>query len=240
MKIRSFFSAGRGGGYLLSLSLLIFTTVLSQWDFSRGKFGLLSPGKASCDRVALPSLRCMLGDFSVSIIHRTLTWTTGSLTCAQMLISIRLHTGGVRTHVRESALKNDCGRKIPCRTGESNRRQRRTGPMPYQWATSPTPLPPPPPETLDTMETLSVSCGKFGTDPTKFCGNFSSLLLLLLLSDSHSRRFDYLAAVPGVICVFPCHKPAGLMLSKGSLTRGMTLVLAVRTRARQADSDKSG
>ena len=26
------------------------------------------------------------GCYSVSIIHRTLTWTTGSLTCAQMLI----------------------------------------------------------------------------------------------------------------------------------------------------------
>ena len=130
------------------------TTVLSQWDFSHGKFGLLFPGKASCDRVALPSLLCMLGDFSVSIIHRTLTWTTGSFTCAQMLISIRLHTGGVRTHVRESALKTDCGRKIPFRTGESNRRQRRAGPMLYQWATSP----PPPP-------------GNFGYD-----GNFIGFL----------------------------------------------------------------
>ena len=36
------------------------TTVLSQWDFAHGKFGLLSPGKASGDRVALPNLRCML------------------------------------------------------------------------------------------------------------------------------------------------------------------------------------
>ena len=30
-------------------------------DFSYGKFGLLSPGKVSCYRVALPNLRCMLG-----------------------------------------------------------------------------------------------------------------------------------------------------------------------------------
>ena len=37
------------------------TTVLSQWYFSHGKFWLLSPGKANCDRVALPNLRCMLG-----------------------------------------------------------------------------------------------------------------------------------------------------------------------------------
>ena len=40
--------------------------------------------------------------------------------------------GGVRTQVRESALKVDPGRKIPCRTGESNLRQRRDGPMLYQ------------------------------------------------------------------------------------------------------------
>ena len=34
--------------------------VLSQWDFCHGKFGLLSLGKASFDRVALPNLLCML------------------------------------------------------------------------------------------------------------------------------------------------------------------------------------
>ena len=44
------------------------------------------------------------GCFSVSIIHRTLTWTTGSLTCAQMLMHALAH-GGVRTHVRDSAMK---------------------------------------------------------------------------------------------------------------------------------------
>ena len=40
---------------------LLFTAVLSQWDFSRGKFGLPSPGKVSFDRVALSNLQCMLG-----------------------------------------------------------------------------------------------------------------------------------------------------------------------------------
>ena len=40
---------------------LLFTTVLSQWDFFCGKFRLLSLGKASCNRVALPNLLCMLG-----------------------------------------------------------------------------------------------------------------------------------------------------------------------------------
>ena len=37
--------------------------------------------------------------------------------------------GGVRIHVKESALKVDSEKKIPCRTGESNLRQRRGGLM---------------------------------------------------------------------------------------------------------------
>ena len=96
------------------------------------EIGLCSPGKASCDRVALPNLRTVhAGCLSVSIIHRTLTWTTGSLTCTQMLMHAIAH--GERTYtVRESALKVDSGRNIPCRTGESNLRQRRAGPMFYQ------------------------------------------------------------------------------------------------------------
>ena len=48
-----------------------------------------------------------------------------------MLMHAIVH-GSVRTHVRESALKVDSERKIPCRTGESNLRQRRDGPMLYQ------------------------------------------------------------------------------------------------------------
>ena len=108
--------------------LLLFIPILSLWDFSHGKIGLLSLGKASCDRVALPKLRCMLGVLSVPIIHRTPSWTTGFLTCAQMLIHAIAH-GGVRTHVKESALKVDSGRKIPRDTGESNLRERHDGPM---------------------------------------------------------------------------------------------------------------
>ena len=49
-------------------------------------------------------------------------------------------TRGCTDTVRESALKADYGRKIPCRTGESNLRQRRTGPMLYQLSCIPTPL----------------------------------------------------------------------------------------------------
>ena len=40
--------------------------------------------------------------------------------------------------VRESALKLGSGRKIPCRTGESNLSQRRAGPTLYQLSYIPT------------------------------------------------------------------------------------------------------
>ena len=53
--------------------------------------------------------------FSVSIIHQTPTWTTGTLTCAQELAYAIAHEGCADT-VRESALKVDSGRKIPCLT----------------------------------------------------------------------------------------------------------------------------
>ena len=112
---------------VIARTFCISCIVLSHWDFSHGKFGLLSLGKASCDIVALRSLRCMLSIFSVSTIHRTLAWTTGSLTCAQMLIHAIAHVG-CRDTVRESARTMDSGeRKIPCHTGESNLRQRRAG-----------------------------------------------------------------------------------------------------------------
>ena len=86
------------------------------------------PGESQLRQSRATKPTVHVGCFSVSIIHRTLTWTTRSLTCAQMLMHA-IAQGAVRTHVRESALEADSGRKIPCRTGESNLRQRRDGPM---------------------------------------------------------------------------------------------------------------
>ena len=48
------------------------------------------------------------------------------------------HEGCADT-VRESALNVDSGRKIPCRTGESNLRQWRAGPTLYQLSYIPAP-----------------------------------------------------------------------------------------------------
>ena len=63
---------------------ILFTTVLSKWDFSHGKFGLPSLRKASCDKSRATQARVYAGCFNVSIIHQTLTWTMGSLMYAQM------------------------------------------------------------------------------------------------------------------------------------------------------------
>ena len=63
--------------------LLLFTTVLSQWDFSHGKFRVPSRGKASCNSCATQP-RVHAGCFSVFKIQRNLTGTTGSLACTQM------------------------------------------------------------------------------------------------------------------------------------------------------------
>ena len=71
-------------------------TVLSHWDFCHGKFGLLSHGESQLRKSRATQPAVHAGCFNVAIIHRTLTWTTGSLTCAQLLIRAIAH-GGVQT-----------------------------------------------------------------------------------------------------------------------------------------------
>ena len=85
--------------------LLYFTTVLPQQDFFPTENSVAFPGESQLrqGRATQPTVHA--GYFSVSIIHRTLTRTTGSLTCAQMLMHAIAQ--GVRTHVRESALEAD-------------------------------------------------------------------------------------------------------------------------------------
>ena len=104
--------------------------------FPKGYSGFFPWGKPAVT-VALPNLCSHAGCLSVSIIHPTLTWTTGSLTCTQMWMHATEHKQHVDT-VKESALKVDSGRKIPCRTGESNQRRRRAGPTLYQLSYIPT------------------------------------------------------------------------------------------------------
>ena len=63
-------------------------------------FGLLSPEKSQQphSRATMPTVHAWC--FRVSIIHRTLTWTTGSLKCAKMFIHAIAHRVAW-THVRD-------------------------------------------------------------------------------------------------------------------------------------------
>ena len=66
--------------------LLFLTPILSHWDFSHGKLGLLSLGKASLERVALLIAQYVVYAWFVSVIlsHQThdIDYTsTGTLTC---------------------------------------------------------------------------------------------------------------------------------------------------------------
>ena len=107
---------------------LTFYNCIVPMGFLPWEIRVAFPGESQLQQSGATQPSMHAGCFSISIIHRTLTWTTGSLTCAQMLMHAVAH-GGVQTHVKESALKADSGRKIPSRTGESNLRRRRAGPM---------------------------------------------------------------------------------------------------------------
>ena len=74
-----------------------------------GNSGCL-PGESQLRQSRATQTTVHAGCFSVSIIHRTLAWTTGFLTCAQMLMHAIAH-GGCTDTVKESALKVDSGRK---------------------------------------------------------------------------------------------------------------------------------
>ena len=84
-------------------------------EFPPVEIRVVFPAKSQLRQSRATQLTVHAGCFSVSIVHRTLTCTTGALTCAQMLMHAIAH-GGLRTP-EESPLKVDSGRKIPCRTG---------------------------------------------------------------------------------------------------------------------------
>ena len=65
-----------------------------------GKFGLLSTGKASSHSTALPSFVGFFG----SVIHRTLTWTTGSVTCVRSYAYVYTRGWGTPTTSQHNTL----------------------------------------------------------------------------------------------------------------------------------------
>ena len=100
------------------------------------KIRVAFPGESQLRQIRATQPTVHAGRFSVSIIHRTLTWTTGSNVRTD--VDACGCTLGCTDTVKESALKADAEKKIPRRTGESNLPQRRAGPMLYRLSYIPT------------------------------------------------------------------------------------------------------
>ena len=81
--------------------------------------------------VALPILRCMLG-VDVLLWNPPNSDTDRRIFNNRTCVNACDRTRGCTGIVRESALKVDSRRKIPCHTEKSNLPQRRAGPMLYQ------------------------------------------------------------------------------------------------------------
>ena len=125
----------RKGPHLLGDHFFLNNCIVPM-EFLPWENGWPSPGKASSDSVALPNLWCMLGALcfhnppSFDMDYGIFNVRTDVHACDC--------TWGCTDTVRESALKVDSGRKIPCRTEESPLRRRRAGPMLYQPSYIPT------------------------------------------------------------------------------------------------------
>ena len=105
---------------------------MSHWDFSVGSPGRSPRRKPAATESRHPTyaacwvLKCFQNPPNSDMDYRIFNARTNV-----SLMHAITHRG-VRTHVRESALKFDFGRKIPCRAGESNLPQRRAGSTVYQ------------------------------------------------------------------------------------------------------------
>ena len=95
-------------------SFLPSTTVLSQWDFSHRKFGLPSPGKPAATESRYTTYSAC---WVFSCFHNPPNFDMD-----YGIFNVHTHvnacdcTRGCTDTGRESALKADSGRKIPCRT----------------------------------------------------------------------------------------------------------------------------
>ena len=100
--------------------IYFFTAALSNWDFFHGKFMLLSPGKASYDRVTIPTYGACWVFYCIhyplnSNMDRVIFYVYTDVNACNC-------TRGCTDTVRKSALRADAGRKIPCRTVRSKLR----------------------------------------------------------------------------------------------------------------------
>ena len=78
------------------LLLFLFYNCIDPLKFIPWEIRVAFPGESLLRQSRATQSTMHAGCFGVSIIHRTLTWTTGSLTCAQILMHAIAH-GGIRT-----------------------------------------------------------------------------------------------------------------------------------------------
>ena len=90
------------------------------------------PGESQLQQSQATQPTVHAGCFRVSIIHRTLTWTIFNMHTDVSACKLHMEGGGCTDTVRESTLKADSGRRILCRTVESNLSRQRASPMLYQ------------------------------------------------------------------------------------------------------------
>ena len=75
----------------LLLFVFLFFNCIVPMGFLPWKIRVSFPGESQLRHSRATQATVHAGCFSVSIIHRTLTWTTGSLTCTQMLMHAIAH-----------------------------------------------------------------------------------------------------------------------------------------------------
>ena len=71
---------------IVFVCLYLVQIVVPMGIYPMGNLGRFSPGKSAATESRYPTVinyKVHAGYFRVSVIHRTLTWTTGSLTCVR-------------------------------------------------------------------------------------------------------------------------------------------------------------
>ena len=77
---------------VFTYSYIYFYNCVVPLGFLQRQIRVAFPGESQLRQSRATQLRVHAGCFSVSIIHRTLTWTTGTLRCAQMLMHAVAHS----------------------------------------------------------------------------------------------------------------------------------------------------
>ena len=122
---------------IFTFLLFFLTTVLSRGISPIGNSGCFPRGKPAATESRFPTF-CACWVFQC-FFHQTNSDMDYGIFNVPTDVNACTRTRGRTDTLIESALKVDSGRKIPCRTAESNLRQRRAGPTLYHLSYIPSP-----------------------------------------------------------------------------------------------------